>query len=167
MKPLTTPKHTAISSASTIASAMCMPPAIKLAAVMLEMAITEPTDRSIPPPVMTTVIPSATVAEIELCRRIFSKFLCERKLFAWIEKNAISMISPSKMPDLFWIALNAFLLRSSLSLLPSKSCASSPCRVTVDHFLRQIVFVSIHVSHQPALVHDQHPVAHADDFWQF
>ncbi len=57
-----------------------MPPTISPAASVPASAITEPTERSMPPVRITYVIPTAMMALIETWRPTFSMLLTDRKL---------------------------------------------------------------------------------------
>jgi len=121
MKPFTTPKPVPIAMPRRMDSGMGMPSVMKLAETMLEMASTDPTERSIPPPVMTIVIPSATMAVMELCSKMLRRFFCERKFGAFIAKKVTRIKSPNRMPDLFCMALTPLRALNCLICLPSNS----------------------------------------------
>ena len=63
-----------------------------------EKATIEPTDRSIPPEMITNVMPAAITALIEVCSRTFSRLDTVRKYGLRIESRPPSNSSPSRVP---------------------------------------------------------------------
>nr|WP_234711081.1 hypothetical protein [Nostoc punctiforme] len=68
-RPLTTPSNVVLAMPPTIAAKL--PCRASIAATTPPRATREPTDRSIPPLRITTVMPSATIASILFCRMMF------------------------------------------------------------------------------------------------
>ena len=84
MAPLATPISTPTNSATKTGygppgTVACGELVAKLAETMPASAKTEPTERSMPPVMMTKVIPKARTPLIDVCSRIFDILLCVRK----------------------------------------------------------------------------------------
>ena len=67
-------------------------------AVTADTASTDPTDRSMPPVRMTTVMPVASTMLIDACRTMFSRLFSVRKLGAMNEKMMAITIRTGRMP---------------------------------------------------------------------
>src|SRR3954451_13320974 len=86
------------SRAAGIATAIGAPAALSTGAATAAMAAVGPTDRSMPPVMMTSVMPSATQALIEDCCRTLSRLALVRK-FGLRTANTITIASrPNSVP---------------------------------------------------------------------
>src|SRR3954471_21924585 len=84
--------------AAGIATAIGAPAAISTAAITAAMAAVGPTDRSMPPEMMTSVMPSATQALIEDCWRILRRLPVVRKFGLRTEKTTTIARRPNSVP---------------------------------------------------------------------
>jgi hypothetical protein len=66
---------------------------------MPDSARTDPTDRSIPPDTITKVMPTATIALIEVCSRTFSRFETVRKCGVAAHSTTQRTTSPANVPS--------------------------------------------------------------------
>ena len=96
--PLTKPQNAPLAKANTMATGTGTPATSIAAASTPDSAATGPTDRSIPPEMITSVIPSAIQALIEDCCRILIRFGPVRNTELWVAKNPLIRINPSKVP---------------------------------------------------------------------
>src|SRR6478752_4724011 len=92
--PAATPKARAAGIATTIGA----PAAIITAAATAAMAAVGPTDRSMPPAMMTSVMPSATQALIEDCCRILRRLALDRKFGLRTAKTITIASRPNSVP---------------------------------------------------------------------
>ena len=81
-----------------MATTIGAPPVSRLAAVTAAIAAVGPTERSMPPEMMTSVIPSAMQALIEDCCRMLRRFGAVRKVGASAEKITKMSTRPISVP---------------------------------------------------------------------
>src|SRR4051794_34019734 len=86
------------SRAAGMATAIGAPPAISTAATTAAMAAVGPTDRSMPPAMMTRVMPSATQALIEDCWRMLRRLVLVRKFGVRAAKTTTIASRPRSVP---------------------------------------------------------------------
>src|SRR3954465_121345 len=92
--PATAPK----ARAAGIATAIGTPAVISTAATTAAVAAVGPTDRSMPPAMMTRVMPSATQALIEDCWRMLSRLGLVRKFGLRTAKTTTIATRPNSAP---------------------------------------------------------------------
>ena len=85
-------------SVARIASGTGTPEIIRVAPSTAESAAVGPTERSMPPEIITSVMPSAIKALIEDCCKIFSRFGRVKNTGDKKEKVIIIISSPIKVP---------------------------------------------------------------------
>ena len=73
---------------------------MKLTATTEQRERTEPTDRSIPPVIMTKVTPRHTMPRADACRRMFSTLPAVRKAGSTIDATMMMSTSPIRTPRL-------------------------------------------------------------------
>ena len=81
-----------------MATAIGTPAAISTAATTAAMAAVGPTDRSMPPAMMTSVMPSATQALIEDCWRMLRRLRSVRKFGLRTAKTTTIARRPNSVP---------------------------------------------------------------------
>ena len=100
MKPLIMPNMTDAIRARDTAIQISMPFFISKATKMPAKPTTDPTDRSIPPAMMTKVIPSATIPLIDVCRtRLDRLFPVMKPLVAIVRKTTITRRMSTSVPS--------------------------------------------------------------------
>jgi hypothetical protein len=86
----------------------------------------EPTDKSIPPKIITIVIPQANNKFEDICRKTLKIFFCvanDSRVDGFIAKNAHNKIKAIIMPILFFIKNTNFFLVFMRKLFPCVTCA--------------------------------------------
>ena len=93
------PHVSPVTSAIPIASGAGSPAWSERASGMPDNARIDPTDRSMPPDTMTNVMPTATIALIDVCSRTFSRFETVRKWGVAAQSTTESATSPANVPS--------------------------------------------------------------------
>src|SRR5690606_29530737 len=136
------------------------PEAIMPAPTAPVRASTEPTDKSMPPDRMTTVMPAAKMALMATCRVTFMRLADVRNRSLKRDARSIMASRTSSMPS----------RRSNWREDPPVCCSSrlmvgSPCGVSPDLLLRRLGRVQL--GHDAPFVHDVNAIAEVDDLGQF
>src|SRR5690554_4340892 len=153
--PFTAPSRSPRSSAAVIPPAVPKPLVASPAAMAPVSAISEPTERSIPPVRMTYVCPMATMAMIDVCTATFSRFDIRRK--RGVASAKISAMPMSTRNTLRRRSRRVMLLHDMVDLPPGGG--------PHDGVLRGLV--AVERGGDAPLVHDQNAVANAEHLRQF
>ena len=162
INPSITPQSVPIARPAMTAITYPKPLLIRPAQSVPERAMTEPTERSMPPVIMTKVIPKATMAVVEMDRSMVRKLRYVRNLLGTrMDRIRHKTRSAASVPEFSFIKRKiGFLISAVLLLLSFAIFLSSKC-IPDDVFLRD--FILLQDADLPEFMHDHHAVAQIQD----
>ena len=119
-------------------------------------AKSEPTERSMPPAMITKVIPSAMMPLYETCREMLSKFEAEKNTLLVREHTSINVASAKYGPEIAEAAFFSFAVVNCMLFDSSGKV----------HYFFFSEFIALEFSREFATAHDECARAVANDFFE-